>query len=335
MRIGFLLVLILSVFGLQAETARADCNALESLINGDGSAQGIDIREAIEACGDPSVLGLIYNREAAEKAAPVSEVSEIAGYWVNDYWLHVAAGIAVPVIETLEIASDGRLERRALRFYDSNAGRYLDDPDLEMVLPDYAPLVAEGTISRNAENRMSVVGLHLHDYIADAQLKEQSPKDHEMQVQMALVSMPDISQPFEVARTDNTLVIHDASGQPRTYKKFDRLDVERLHTLILTAEISAARNWPCLRDKMFAGGPEQTALREISDIALKIADAHRALEQLRADAHNAALRNPELSGAPDPDATKAAADRIRELYTGPEGQRFIKQLESAPRFGCS
>ena len=335
MRIGFLLILVLSLFTLQGETARADCSALEALINGDGSAQDLDIREAMEACGDPSVLGLIYNREAVEMASPVSEVTDIAGYWVNDYWIHVAAGIAVPVIETLEIAGDGRLERRALRFYDSNPGRYLDDADLEMVLPNYAPLVAEGTVSRNAEGRMTVVGLRLHDYIADARLKQQSPQDHEMQVQMALVSMPDISRPFQVARTDNTLVIHDASGQTRTYKKFDRVDVERLHALILTAEISAARNWTCLRDKMFAGGQEQTALREISDIALKIANAHRALQQLTADAHNAALKNPELSGSPEPDAMKAAADRIRDLYTGPEGQRFIKELESTPPFGCS
>ena len=265
----------------------------------------------------------------------MTEVSEIAGYWVNDYWIHVAAGIAVPVIETLEIARDGRLVRRALRFYDANAGRYLDDPDLEMALPDYDPLLAEGTISRNAEGHMTVVGLQLHDYIADSQLKEQAPQDHEMQVQMALVSMPDLSQPFQVARTENMLVIRDASGQIRTYKKFDRLDAERLHTLILTAEISAARNWPCLRDKMFAGGEEQAALREISDIALKIAAAHRALEQLTADAHNAALKNPELSGSPDPDAMKASADRIKELYTGPEGQRFIEQLETSRTFGCS
>ena len=57
MRIGFSLVVVLSLFGLQAETARADCSALEALINGGGSAQDINIREAMEACGDPSVLG--------------------------------------------------------------------------------------------------------------------------------------------------------------------------------------------------------------------------------------------------------------------------------------
>ena len=335
MRIGFVLLLMLGFAGLQTETARADCSGLEALINGDGAVQGLDVREAMEACGDPSVLGLMYNRDAVEMASPVNDVAEIAGFWVNDYWIHVAVGIAVPVIETLEIARDGRLQRRALRFYDAAANRHFDDPSLEMALPDYSPLLVEGTITRNTEGAMSVVGLHLHDYIADVQLKEQSPQAHEMQVQMALVSMPDITQPFQVTQAENTLVIQDASGQIRTYKKFERLDVERMHTLILTAEISAARNWPCLRDKMFSGGEQQSALREISDIALKIADAQLALERLTADAYNAALKDPEHSGSPDRDAMKAATDRIREIYTGPEGQEFIKQLEASPPLGCS
>ena len=330
----FLLVLAWVLTVLHAEPVRADCSALEALISGDGSAQGLNVRDAMEACGDPSVLGLIYNRDAAETAAPVNDVIQIAGYWVNDYWIHVALGIAVPVIETLEIARDGRLERRALRFYDAALNRHIDDPSLEMALPDYSPLLAEGTATRDTDGRVRVIGLMQHDYIADALQRERSPQDHQAQVQTAVVSMPDFTQPFDVTKTENMLVIRDASGQVRTYRRFDRQDVERIHQLILAANISAARNWPCLRDRMFAGGAERAALRAAGDTALKIAAAQLALLRLTAEANNAALKQPELTGRPDPDAMKAAVDKIRTLYTSEEGQRFIEQVEASPPFGC-
>lgn len=339
-RIVLLTLAALCTIILAAPAARADCDDLKARFQGLNLTEFVDqfgsaeeLRAAAEECGDPSLFGLLYNGEAAEQARPVTTPAELEGFWVNDFWLHVAAGLAIPVIETLEIAADGALKRRVVRFSDPRAEQHLT-ADVEMVLPDLMPLLAEGRLEATDDGHFRVARLREHDPELEYG-REDDPEGYEERVAMVRAPMPDLKQPFSAARTEDALVIRAAAGAVRSYSRFEAADMPRLQALILVAEISAGDYWPCLSARLRAGGDAARDLRRLGDVAAAMEDLQTEILAITAKAHNAQLTDPDA--VPTDAKAKLAPLYVKmgKLTESEDGRQLRAKATANPPFGCA
>lgn len=338
MRAPLLVLLALVFTALPGAAAQADCSALKALLfeNStplDANGNPISARDAMAACGDPSVFGLIYNRNAAETAPPVLTRDRLTGVWVNDYWMHVVAGLTVPVIETLDISEDHSVRRIVVRFSDPT-DTLSDDPDHQVIVPNYRPVLVEGKLNKVNDGAVTISELVEHD-VEIATGKDADPSGYKVRLAIMRSIMPDLSQSIAVARAGDVLVIRDTSGQIRTYRKFDRRDVMRAHALIMTALISGGSNWRCISEKLRGG---DDALRAMGDMALRLQALDRAVAVISADQENAARKLADWNTMPGANAREVLLSILElkgSIMKGPEGTALLEQMQSATPFGCT
>ncbi len=337
---------ILGLFFLTLSTlpSFAACEFL-SILDRTENYQAVQDQGSLEAyltkniakCLDETVQALVRDSDTIARARPVKNAAQIAGFWVNDYWLPVEKGLTVPFVETLGISANNRIERRVLRWVDPLDVQHIApraaQKKTKMVVPEYHPLAVSGNISIGSDGQ-AVINEYTEFKVTYFESPLKRNPIYKIGESLHNTAFPDLSRSFIIAVDDDVLMISDQLGKVRTYRRYGRKDVERMHALILEAQISAGSNWKCLLKKVNFEKVEDSNLRKAGDYSLTALSIKQDMAKMEAKAYNAALLNPKVDPWPPQNTYRALHIKMLKARENPINQWITEQMSGSSPFGC-
>lgn len=219
-----------------------------------------ELRAALKTCGDTREIDLIVNPEALSISQDATDASALEGVWVSDIWLPVAVGLSVPLIDVLTIR-DGKVHQELGRWMSPNT---VNDG---IQAPEYFLSLAKARLKKAATGRLEAVDFEPSKIVSpnnpySVAQGEQADRMMHAFTDLMVIHLGKLTR-IKVA--GDRLLLVDSKQRVRSYARHKRSDIENGHAFLLEAEVSAARNWPCVM-RMLKGtsgdAEKQTLVRE-------------------------------------------------------------------------